>query len=441
MPPQNASQWLRLNRCVLTCSLVAGSLAASFRPGLGETSQANAVPNDVQTDAAKAATPRLPAPSGTYGIGRLGYEWTDVTRPDGHSTDPQAHRDLMVYLWYPSSREIAGEAALYLPGAREMNADPIVQPLTRGEFEAAWPLIVSGNIRPNAIENAAVARSPRTFPVVLFSHGLGSTSFEYTALIEDLVSHGYVVVAVEHTYTALAVSFPTGKIVPFRRDAIPADLSADERLKRMMASAGLEISTGAGDLVFVLNRLTKMNEGDPHHSLLSGRLDLNHVAAMGHSAGGDFATRACQLDKRIKACISLDGAMEPASAFPEYPDGKRFQQPVLLLEVDHSGDRKPFTSAQYSDYLKEKETELSLCPIGSYDVILKSPGLFHGSFSDYPLLAANGRVRETQTALHNLRLTQSFTLAFLNKCLKQANEPLLDNTSRDGEATVQSYGH
>jgi hypothetical protein len=103
MPPQNASQWLRLNRCVLTCSLVAGSLAASFRPGLGETSQANAVPNDVQTDAAKAATPRLPAPSGTYGIGRLGYEWTDVTRPDGHSTDPQAHRDLMVYLWYPSS--------------------------------------------------------------------------------------------------------------------------------------------------------------------------------------------------------------------------------------------------------------------------------------------------------------------------------------------------
>ena len=209
----------------------------------------------------------------------------------------------------------------------------------------------------------------------------------------------------------------------------------------MKASAGLAIGTGAGDVVFVINQLGKMNAGGSRHFLLSGRLDLDHVAAVGHSAGGAIAARACQLDKRIKACISLDGGMPPVSAFPEFPDGKRFQQPVLLLEVDHSGERKPFTSAQYSDYLKEKETELSLCPIGSYDVILKSPGLFHGSFSDYPLLAANGRVRETQTALHNLRLTQSFTLAFLNKCLKQANEPLLDNTSRDGEATVQSYGH
>jgi hypothetical protein len=412
---------------MLPCALILGSLALSLSPVLAQTVQTNTV----------AAIPTLPAPSGAFGIGRVGYEWIDRSRPDGYSSDPQAHRDLMVYLWYPSPRGNGEEAGWYLPGAKEMDADPDLQPHVREEFEAAWPLIVSGQIRPHAVENAPVAGSPQTFPLVLFSSGSG-TSFEYTSLIEELVSHGYVVVAIEHTYSALAVEFPNGKIVPFHQEAIPANLSPDERMKRMMASAGLGISTGAADLVFVLNQ---MNQAGPKEFLLSGRLDLKHVAAMGHSAGADFATRACQLDERIKACISLDGGMPPVSAFPEYPDGKRFQQPVLLLEVDHTSDRKPYSESQYSDYLKKKEAELNNCPIGSYHVELKAPGLHHGSFSDYSLLAAQGRAAETTTALHNLRLTQSFTLAFLDKYLKHANEPLLDSATGDPEATVKGYGH
>jgi dienelactone hydrolase len=341
---------------LLPYALIVGSLALSAMPGLGETGQTN------------TATASLPTPSGTFGIGRIGYEWIDLSRPDAYSTGPEAHRELMVYLWYPSPRGNAGEPGWYLPGAKEMDADPDLKPRMQQEFEAAWPLIVSGKIRPHAIDNAPVANTRKVFPVVLLSHGLGGTGFEYTSLIEELVSHGYVVVAIEHTYTALAVEFPNGKIVPFHREAIPANLSADERFKRMMAGAGLEISTGASDLVFVLNRLEKMNKAGSRHFLLSGRLDLKDVAAMGHSAGGDFATRACQLDERIKACISLDGGMPPVSAFPEYPDGKRFHQPVLLVEVDHSGDRKPFSETQYNDYLKKKEAELNSCPIGSYDV-------------------------------------------------------------------------
>jgi dienelactone hydrolase len=422
----------------LMCALIVSSLAISLQANMGAASQTAAAPQDAS---ASAEIPTLPTPSGTFGIGRIGYEWIDLSRLDAYSTAPQAHRDLMVYLWYPSPRGNSQEAGWYFPGAKAMDADPSLQPHMKREFETAWPLIVSGKIRPHAIDNAPVVSTPKAFPVVLLSHGLGGTGFEYTSLIEDLVSHGYVVVAIEHTYTALAVAFPNGKIVPFHREAIPADLSADERMKRMMAAAGEGISTGASDLVFVLNRLEKMNTAGSRQFPLSGRLDLKNVAAMGHSAGADFATRACQLDERIKACVSLDGGMPPVSAFPEFPDGKRFQQPVLLLEVDHSGDRKPYSETQYTDYLKGKEAELNRCPMGSYHVVLKSPGLYHGSFSDYPLLAAQGRVGETQIALHNLRLTQSFTLAFLDRYLKQANEPLLDNTARDPEAVVTRYGH
>ena len=232
------------------------------------------------------------------------------------STDPEAHRDLMVYLWYPSPRGNATQPGWYLPGAREMDADPDLQPHLKQEFEAAWPLIVSGTIRPHAVENAAVAGSPKTFPVVLLSHGLGGTGFEYTSLIEELVSHGYVVAAVEHTYTALAGAFPNHKIVPFHREAIPADLPADERFKRMMAGAGLEISTGASDLVFVLNRLEKMNEAGSRELCAQRKTRLERGWAIGHSAGGGFAAGACNSTARIKACVSLDGGMPPISAFP-----------------------------------------------------------------------------------------------------------------------------
>jgi predicted esterase len=309
------------------------------------------------------------------------------------------------------------------------------------EFGALWPLIVSGAIKSHAIENAPIANSQKQFPLVLLSHGLGGSGFEYAALIEELVSHGYVVAAIEHTDTAAAVTFPDGTVVVAHNDAEPAGLTQEQRLQRMMESAARTIREGAEDVLFVLNKLTELNQSGGHDFPLAGKLDLNRAAAVGHSAGGDFATGACQLDARFRACVSLDGEMPPVMAFPEFKDSKGFQQPVLLLEIDHTGDRMPFSPAQFSDFRKKVEAQLNLCPKGSYDVLLKAPGLSHGSFSDYPLYAANGDAEKTEVALHNLSLTQRFTRAFLDKYLKNAREPLLDEPSQSSEAVVRAYGH
>ena len=101
----------------------------------------------------------------------------------------------------------------------------------------------------------------------------------------------------------------------------------------------------------------------------------------------------------------------------------------------------PFSSEQYNEFLKVKNEELKLCPADSYDIILKSAGLFHGSFSDYRLLAANGSPSETERALHNLSLIESFTRAFLDKNLKHEKEPLLDGQSQSAEAKIAKYGN
>jgi predicted esterase len=394
--------------------------------------------NNDEIGGLKAETPTLPTPSGPFGIGRVGYEWIDTSRPDTYSANPDAHRDLMVYLWYPAPPTNTGNRGPYLPGAKQMDANPEVQRRVGDEFGPAWRLIVSGNLVSHAVENAPVAKSSNHFPVVLFSHGLGGTGFEYTSLLEDLVSHGYVVASIEHTYTAMAVVFPNGRVVPLHQEADPVGLTPEQRFQRMEASAGVAITEGARDVVFVLGKLTDMKGQKAHEFALGGRLDVNRVAAIGHSSGGAFATIACQMDERFKACVSLDGALPPVAAFPEY--GKGFTQPVLLLEIDHSGQRRGFDAAQEREYIKKKEAQLNACPIGSYDIVLKSAGLNHGSFSDVPLLFANGKKAEIGEALYNLRATQAFTRSFLDKVLNHDAGGLLADPSEYLGTVVTPYG-
>jgi predicted dienelactone hydrolase len=405
----------------------------------GQKNNENRTPTDVQPGGLKAPAPMLPAPSGPFGVGRIGYEWIDPTRPDAYSANPDTHRDLMVYLWYPAPRADDKRTAPYFPGANQMNANAEVQRRVGDAFGDSWGLIVSGDLVSHAVENAPVAKSPNHFSVVLFSHGLGSIGFAYTSLIEDLVSHGYVVASIEHTYTAMAVAFPNGRVVPFHQEADPVGLTPAQRFQRMQASAGLAITEGARDEIFVLSKLTEMNGQKSHEFALGGRLDLDRVAAMGHSSGGAFATLACQMDQRFKACISLDGALPPVAAFPEY--GKGFTQPVLLLEIDHSGQPRGFDAAQEAEYIKKKKAQLNACPRGSYDVVLKSAGLNHASFSDVPLLFANGKKTETGEALYNLRATQAFTLSFLNKVLSGDAGRLFNDPSEYPGTIITPYGH
>ena len=427
----------------ILCFLVAllAMTACMITDADAQTPETLTVSGNTQRTVTHAVPLKRPDPSGPFGIGRVGYEWIDASRTDIYSADPKAHRALMVYIWYPARKNFAGHAAPYLPGARQMDADPVVRPQMMEEYGALWPLMVSGEIESHAIENAPEAGTPREFPVVLLSHGLGGTSLEYASLIEELVSHGYVVAAIEHTYTASAVAFPDGRVVPLQRDPLPAGLTAEQRWQRTIESGMLTISMGADDVRFVLSRLTDLNESGAQGFSLRRRLDLNRVAALGHSAGGAFAARACQLDVRFRACVSLDGELPPVAAFPEYPDGKRFQQPVLLLEIDQTGRRKPYSEAQFAEFVKKEEAQLNQCPKGSYHVLLNAPGLYHGSFSDYWLRMANGDATKTEQALHNLHLTQSFTLAFLDKVLKDEKEPLLDEPTPSPEAKVKAYGH
>ena len=403
--------------------------------------QAGSQPGARPSAAASAVVPRLPMPTGPYGIGRIGYDWTDGTRRDRYSQDSQAHRELMVYVWYPSATKRADIQGVYMPGAKQMDAVPEIQHAMREDYQSNWPLIVSNAIFSHAAEDAPVAKNPRQFPVVILSHGLGGSGFGYTALIEELVSHGYVIAAIDHTETATAVYFPDGRLIPFHRDPPAPGLSPEESWKRMVESVSVGIEEGAADVRFVLDRLVELNAGKPTSSF-AGRLDLSRVAAMGHSAGAEFAARACELDARFRACVDLDGGMVPVAALPEYPDKATMKQPLLFLEGNHDEAHMGGTHAQHLDYFKKREEQLEKCPPGTYAVVLRSPGITHGSFSDDPFLEAGGDPDKLRVAQHNFELIYTYIQGFLATILDHEKGTLFDtHRTANPEVEVTAYGH
>jgi alpha-beta hydrolase superfamily lysophospholipase len=391
-----------------------------------------------------AETHGLPAPDGTYGVGRTGFDWTDHSRKDTLGADPKKDRELMVYLWYPAKRPAAEPHAPYWPGVKAIDADAKLGPGMREDYGAVWPEILSGGVYAHVLENAPVVQGKNRFPVVVFSHGAGGSTFGYTALLEALVSHGYVVAAIEHPGTVSTVVFPDGRVLQPYSEPEPAGLTDEQRLQRMMDAAGRGIEVGTADERFVLDRLTALNDGkgsaEEKKFVLAGRLDLGRVAVAGHSAGADFAARACELEARFKACVALDGAMEPVVAYPEYPDKKPILHPLLYLEAYHDEAHMFGTHEQKAAFFKKKKEQLEACLKGSYDVVLSPKGMVHGSFSDWYVLSAKSAEERAQ-AVHNLGLVESYTLAFLDQRLKDKPAPLLEDAKAgQAEAAVTVLG-
>jgi acetyl esterase/lipase len=173
-------------------------------------------------------------------------------------------------------------------------------------------------------------------------------------------------------------------------------------------------------------------------------MDLTRVAAVGHSAGGTLSVRACQLDLRIKACISEEGEVNPVGAFFDYPDHNVLGQPFLLIEVDWRPTddllaRMHESRRQWDDYLAHKRRQLESCTAGSYHVVLSGAGMTHASFSDGLLLSALPGSVEASAALSNLLLTETIDRSFLDKYLKNEPAPVLDQPERTPSGVGVEY--
>ena len=201
---------------------------------------------------------QLPIPTGQFGIGLSTLDWTDSARPETQSRKEGEKRRLLVYLFYPTDKQASGVRADYFPHLMEVEAfeEKLGKDFFKASYGSSYKIIAS--LKSHAIENAKPPARNQRFPVLIFSHGGGIPVLYYTAIIENLVSHGYVVAAVEHCYDGATVVFPDGHIIT------QSGWDQDEkRTKKEQAEFhGERIRTGALDNSFVLDQLQRLNSGD-----------------------------------------------------------------------------------------------------------------------------------------------------------------------------------
>ena len=263
------------------------------------------VPALVHHALARQATLAAPRPTGDMPVGTRNLHLIDSTRANPYVANG-ARRELMVRFWYPTEGADAATCT---------RAD-YTAPQT-WEYFGALLGITLPQVLTNSCRDATVATGPH--PVVFLSHGFTGTSSDYTYLAEDLASRGYVVASIDHTNEATAVAFPDGRL---EKSVLGSYLTDDWHSAPDTLS--LAVAVRLADLRFVLDQLAALNSA--HDGNFDGRLDLAHIALVGHSLGGLTTLRALENEPRLKAAVLLDAVVPPRLTTP-------LRQPLLNLVV------------------------------------------------------------------------------------------------------------
>ncbi|MFS0918609.1 alpha/beta hydrolase family protein [Brevibacillus sp. 179-C 1.1 NHS] len=229
-------------------------------------------------------------PEGPYPIGTVSYHWEYRGKSNVYGHQEGSPRELAVQIWYPAASESTGERSLYIQHP-QVFMDTARQTYGMPDF----PFRSMTTAKTNAIIDADLSGEPSRFPLLLFSHGLGSSGSLHTEQIEQLVSQGYIIASIEHTGYALYSVSSDGSKTRFVEDE---SFTAYE--DEIMNEIWLE------DAKFVLNQLEQMAQNDPQKRF-TGRIDLDKIGYFGHSFGGALAVQMLQSDSRIKAALNMDG--------------------------------------------------------------------------------------------------------------------------------------
>ena len=237
--------------------------------------------------------------AGEYAIGTVVYHVIDGSREEIYSAEPGDKRNLMLQVWYPAT--VADEPVYpYIPDI------DVGGPALAGLF--GLPSFLLNHTR--LIETRSHVSAPPVaegtpFPLLLFSHGLSGVRGQNLQQVEMLVSQGYVVAAVDHTYAAGYTVFTGNQVVPYDPGVIQFDTPIEN------ATAQQLVSVWAADMSFVVDYLTQIT-GQPDQ-LLYNVVNFDQIGAFGQSTGGGASYEFCFRDPRCDAALGLDPWVIPTS--------------------------------------------------------------------------------------------------------------------------------
>ena len=338
----------------------------------------------------------VPKPTGDKNIGTESIELIDIDRLEWFTEDPQDLRKIMIQIWYPTD-DLDGEKELYIDYG-ELRIEALASQFDYSPF--LFKKLI--DVETNSIKKAEPS-TQSSFPLIIFSHGLGGNRTQNTVIIEELTSHGYVVIAIEHAYDANISIFDNGDVADYRSGINYERRNTQEITPEEFWAIRLpQLETRAEDVSYIINQLELGNLPENIVNII----DLENIGVFGHSFGGATSIYSSYNDHRIDACINLDGWMV-----------------VVPDEIVDNGINKNFMylgQEQWDEKLNYQKLDKFVKSNTKSSKIL-IPNTTHYDFSDAPhmtkvakLLNKSGKVKSK-----NLKnILNELIILFFNKNLK-----------------------
>lgn len=365
----------------------------------------------ISARALSAQVSELPPPTGPASIGFRSFHWVDSSRAEPMTNRLDDRREVAAFLWYPAM-PAQRSRALYVPDSSVLSSG----------YRQRYPTILS--LRQHGFANAPIDPRATPLPVLLFSPGGGLSVTSYLTIIEDLVSHGFVVLGVEASFDGYPVRLSDGRVAT----------SAEFMFADVLTGSRNRVDARALDLLFALRQLERLNAGSPV-SDLRGRLDLMRVGAFGHSRGGLAAAEACKREPRLRGCLNYDGNYLNAGAYADTVAGV-LSQPFMMIRrfrpepTDSMLKEWKMSARDWAtnrDTLEQRARRLIRNAVAS-SYLVTIDGATHLSFTDMPLLWTSAPVAAAERARSQeelLKAIREYTRAFFDLSVRGGKGGLL----------------
>ena len=344
--------------------------------------------------------------TGEYEVQMVSAILTDEARIESFETD-QSHREVPIYVFYPVEPKAKGGAADVLPDGK--------------------------------------------FPLVLFSHGAFGFYASNLSTYQELASHGYIVISMDHPYHSFYTKDTSGKIITVNRDfmqsvmnanATGEDALSEEKifetsrewmklriedvsfvLDEVERQIGGESAADGGKGVYALGETWHV-EKDADAQLLGqilARTDADKIGVMGHSLGGATSVTIGRTRSDVKAVIDLDGTMLGEELSFENGEYQYYDEayPIPLLAINNEEHQEEME--RYGT-LYVNGTVLANAKDASYTYF---KGSEHMNFTDLPLFSpflASKLGMGSIDAKECIQTTNGIVLQFFDHYLKGQGE-------------------
>jgi predicted dienelactone hydrolase len=373
---------------------------------------------------------QLPIPTGTFSVGSQ-YLHLKSNQDEILTTNINDKRELMIKVWYPAQIKTE-ETESYLN-----EGDRIGFAVKYGLPKSVFNYL--DQVKTNTYKNPKVKNGK--FPVLIFSHGLYSKASGYYALLEEIVSHGYIVLNINHTYESTGALFPDGRIRFFNKaydqihnnqnmadrvwssmEAFNKATSAEEKhasIKNLVRNYyGAEVTKRwSNDISLVIDTLEYWNA----NSFLTTHLDISKIGVFGHSQGGSAAGQAVLDNKNITAGMNIDGVQWGTMI------DTMLTKPFAILSSDWESSHPNFNPHIFKN---GSTTDF-------YNAKLLNSG--HASFMDIPLMINWSLINESGTIdpIKSYEITNTMVLQFFDKYLLNKPHHLLEIQETNPEIDIE----